>query len=607
MRGSSYIPLPKTLQFKKAIINVKNIKDECFKWAVTSAIYPVEKNSTRLSKYVENSKKFDWSDINFPASLRDVDKFERQNPSVSINVFGYEKEVYPLRISKRANEETVNLLLISEGENQHYCWIKNISRLLNSQVSKHKTKRFFCLRCLNSFHTNESLQKHDMYCSNNDAVRIVLPEEENNSLSFKNYNRSLRVPFVVYADFEAFTEKLDNDGIQTDNNTSYTIQYEKHSPSGFCYYIKCSFDKSYDKLVRYTKRSEDEEVSQIFVNRLEKDIREIYNEFKFSKKMILTEEDKNNFKKATHCHICDRELGRDRVRDHCHLSGKFRGAAHNDCNINYKDPKFFPVIFHNLSGYDSHLFIKNLGVTEGNISCIPINEEKYISFTKKIVVGAFINEEKKIIEIKRDIRFIDSFRFMSSSLASLTDNLDEFPILSKYCKGRKLELLRKKGVYPYEYMDRLEKLNDKTLPPIDKFYSKLNDEGISQEDYDHAQRVWEQFNIKTMREYHNLYSISDVLLLADVFENFRNVCLKNYKLDPAWYYTSPGIAWDAALKMTRVELELLNRSGYATHVRERNQRRNLYHLSKIRESKQSIYGRRLRSQLSLEIYYLFGC
>ena len=122
LSGSSYIPLPKVLQLKRAIINVKNTKDnECFKWAVTSAIYPSKENAERLSKYVENSMKFDWSGINFPASLGDVDKFERQNPSVSINVFGYEREVYPLRISKRANEETVNLLLISEGENQHYC------------------------------------------------------------------------------------------------------------------------------------------------------------------------------------------------------------------------------------------------------------------------------------------------------------------------------------------------------------------------------------------------------------------------------------------------------------------------------------------------------
>ena len=117
LSGSSYIPLPKHLQTKKAIINVQNKNDnQCFKWAITSAIYPVEKNTERLTKYVENSKNLNWDGINFPASLRDVDKFEKLNPTVTVNVFGYEKDIYPLRISKKANPSTVNLLLISEGE-----------------------------------------------------------------------------------------------------------------------------------------------------------------------------------------------------------------------------------------------------------------------------------------------------------------------------------------------------------------------------------------------------------------------------------------------------------------------------------------------------------
>ena len=557
LSGSSYIPLPKVLQSKGAIINVLNKKDnECFKWAVTSALYPAEKHPERQTKYIENSEKFNWDGINFPASFKDIDNFEKLNPSVSVNVFGYEKEVYPLRITKKANDKTVNLLLISKGENQHYCWIKNMSRLLTSQISKHRTRRFYCLRCLNSFYTAESLEKHDLYCSNHDVVKVELPNEENNTLSFNNYNKSMRVPFVVYADFEAFTQKLDDDKPR-DNNSSYTAQYEKHSPSGFCYYIKCSFDESYDQKVMYTKRSEDEDVSQIFVERLEYDIRRLYHRYyKFPKKMFLTEEDLDKFDKATKCHICDKPLGKDRVRDHCHLTGKFRGAAHNGCNINYKIPKFFPVIFHNLSGYDSHLFIKNLGTTGGNISCIPNNDEKYMSFTKQIIVDTF-NKDGKDIDVKRDIRFIDSFKFMACGLSSLVDNLDEYPILSKHFEGRQLELLGRKGVYPYEYMDRLSKLAEKQLPPINRFYSHLSDEGISEDDYQHAQNVWEEFKIKSMRGYHDLYLESDVLLLADVFENFRNVCLKNYKLDPAWYFTSPGIAWDAALKMTGVELELL--------------------------------------------------
>jgi hypothetical protein len=128
---------------------------------------------------------------------------------------------------------------------------------------------------------------------------------------------------------------------------------------------------------------------------------------------------------------------------------------------------------------------------------------------------------------------------------------------SKY-SGKQLDLLLRKGVYPYDYVDCIAKLEETSLPPKDSFYSRLNDSGITDEDYEHAQTVWKEFGCKTFRDYHDLYNVSDVLLLADVFENFRDVCIKHYKLDPAWYYTSPGLAWDAMLKLTDVKLELLS-------------------------------------------------
>ena len=125
--------------------------------------------------------------------------------------------------------------------------------------------------------------------------------------------------------------------------------------------------------------------------------------------MIFTKEDAKNYNAATICHICGGELGKDKVRDHCHLRGNFRGAAHNECNLNYKIPKFFPVVFHNLTVYDSHLFVKKLrGELGEKINCIPCNEEKYISFSRDVVVGKFINEEGKEVLVKHELRFIDS-------------------------------------------------------------------------------------------------------------------------------------------------------------------------------------------------------
>ena len=123
------------------------------------------------------------------------------------------------------------------------------------------------------------------------------------------------------------------------------------------------------------------------------------------------------------CHICNEELGEDRVRDHCHLSGKFIGAAHEISNLNYTVPQFFPAVFHNLSGCDSHLFIKTLGNSEGDISCIPNNEENNISFTKQVIVDKFVNKERKEVNVKRELRLIDILRFMGSSLDMLSSNL----------------------------------------------------------------------------------------------------------------------------------------------------------------------------------------
>ena len=180
----------------------------------------------------------------------------------------------------------------------------------------------------------------------------------------------------------------------------------------------------------------------------------------------------------------------------------------------------------------------------GNINCIPNNEERYISFTKKIQVGSYTTKEGETKPLKHQIRFIDSFKFMATSQDKLVNNLpkDAFNNIKRYYADDKLSLLTRKGVYPYEYMNSPEKLKETKLPLREAFYSRLNDEDISDENDTHAQKVWETFEMKNLEDYHNLYNRVDVLLLADVFESFRDICIKNYKLDPAHYYTAPGLA-----------------------------------------------------------------
>ena len=149
---------------------------------------------------------------------------------------------------------------------------------------------------------------------------------------------------------------------------------------------------------------------------------------------------------------------------------------------------------------------------------------------------------------------------MSTSLNKLVNNLPETALknVGKYYTGDKLDLIKRKGVYPYEYMDSVERFKETKLPMKESFYSSLNDNHISDEDYEHAKKVWDAFEMKSLKDYHELYNETDVLLLTDVFENFRDICVTNYDLDPAHYYTAPGLAWDACLKITEVKLELLS-------------------------------------------------
>ena len=176
--GSSYIELPESLANKNAIINLKNTDNKCFMWAVTRALHPAKDNSERIdSKLIKSTENFNWDGITFPVDLKQIDRFEKQNDNLSINIFGYVNSVYPLRISKFDREKQVDLLLVSDEDKQHYCLIKSMSRLLSMQTSKHKEKCFICRRCLNSFNSEGSLAKHTDYCSSHEAIKIEMPQE----------------------------------------------------------------------------------------------------------------------------------------------------------------------------------------------------------------------------------------------------------------------------------------------------------------------------------------------------------------------------------------------------------------------------------------------
>ena len=246
--------------------------------------------------------------------------------------------------------------------------------------------------------------------------------------------------------------------------------------------------------------------------------------------------------RADPCYICNKKDS-EKIPDH-DLSGKYRGASCLGCK---GKTKIIPVFFHNGSNYDFHFLIEELMKHEdqyNKVQVLPKNSEEYIS----IDYGSFQNK----------LRFLDSYRFLLKSLSGVAESLDSFPILEKEFH-RDVSLLKQKGFYPYEYIDSIERLQEKELPGKEKFYSTLTGKTITDTEYSHAQKVWETFDCNTLLDYHNLYLKTDVLLLADSFEKYRSFFLEHHQVDPCHCYSAPGLTWECGLKYTGIELELLDR------------------------------------------------
>lgn len=595
--ASSYVKTPKGLRSRRAIVNVKNDDDNmCFKWAILSALYPRTKNPQRIQNYRQYEDELNFDSIEFPVKLTDIDKFVKQNSEISINVYIYEDKcdrITPLRVSSEIKKHHIHLLMITKQgysyfprcedrttagyirgaiENEyldtHYCWIKDLSRCVNRQLSKHEHKTYICDRCLNCFSTMDRLDRHSINCMN--ECKIEMPSDDMNWLYFKNHEYQLKAPFIIYADTEAFLRVIDVeeqrrifgskqvDGEEIRN----TEAIQEHHVFSVGYYFKCKFD---DSKSFYAHSGDSEDCIGWFMNELTMLAQAAAEMLEINVPMDkLTDEQERTFSDPNAiCFICKQPFeGKKlkRVRDHCHYTGTYRGVSHNECNLMYQESRTIPVVMHNLSGYDAHMLIRKLATDiTGELSIIPNNNEQYISFTKTVWESTCDRDIREKIKLK----FIDSTRFMPDSLANLASLIPSekkrilYSECGKYYSPEQISMLERKGVFPYDYVDSYERLYETALPTRNDFYSKLYEEHISADEYKFACNVWNKFDIKTLREYSDLYLKTDVLLLADVFEQFRETCLDIYKLDPAHYYTSPGLSFDAMLKYTNIQIELL--------------------------------------------------
>ena len=243
INAGSYIELPQALKNKKAIINMKNQDDKCFMWSVLRALNLKDKNNERIDNELKSKVDIlNMQGIQYPVDFRGIDRFESQNPEISITVLGYNKDerVYTLKVSEYTGcKHDIVLLLIKDGKKSHYCLVKNLSALLASQINNHKGTSNICLNCINGFKSKDSLNKHKEYCYNNECVNIMMPPPKT-FLKFDKFRFSERAPFVIYADFESFIKPMDS--CDPDPNKSYTKKYQKHKPSSFSYYIKSLYE-----------------------------------------------------------------------------------------------------------------------------------------------------------------------------------------------------------------------------------------------------------------------------------------------------------------------------------------------------------------------------
>ena len=533
--GDNQLPVP--YNKKRSITHVKNRSDnKCFVYAVLASLYPCKTNKTRAGQY--DLTKVDTSMLTYPVPLSLIPKFESAN-RISINVYTLKKgrggltpECIFLSSLGSAGLKHVNLLLYMD----HYYCINNMSGFLPSYK---RDKAFQCNVCLLTFKKESSLKQHACV----DSFVEKMPTLTNNYLYFKRFDKQRQAEFMYYVDIETASMQVKGAG-GTEGSKSERTGVHVPIAAG-CLRVCRASEFSWKTPMIF----HGEDCVRQLLDFLLEDLSDIDDIQKNRKKPLVwrSEEERLGHERATVCYLCKLAFMEDKNADHCHLTGNFLGSACTACNLHHTSmngPKA-TVVAHNLTGFDSHFFIRELDTLDPkDIDLIARNSEKLISFKVK------------------GLTFIDSLSFLQSSLSNLVDIYMEKGA-SLFVNTRNLTksheefmLITRKGVFPYEHITSLDTLLETQLPPQSAFFSSLSNSHISDSDYAHALNVWKVFGCQTLKDYTHLYLKSDIALLADVFEEFRRNIRHYYGLDPAFYYTIPGLTMDAALKMSGAAVEL---------------------------------------------------
>ena len=573
LKGSSAtLEVPKWIADKRCTVNILNNDSKCFLWCCLAERFKhLEKN--HLNRTKTWAKYLDQVDIEgeeWPMELQNIPKFEAKN-NFLINVFAYDVDyeviengtvdgylqetphIFPIYSSKCTDDTAtvVNMIYIQDKNGWgHYIRINNMSPLAKSSSNKNGT--YVCVRCLHAFKNEDNLKKHRNDCIQFKLQSTAFPKDD--YLSHKAYRKSVESPLYLSVDFECNLEKNKNNF----NPGQSTNIVSKHVPCGYAIQVVTDVDAYKCETIVYRGK----DCVQHFIKTVNNLRHQFDPLFRLKTPMKMTTDQVRAHNTATICYICKESMTKgkkmDKVRDHCHYTGKYEGAAHTQCNIQRQvDREHMNVICHNMTRYDGHIFIAELCKQETrlwNVSVIPKTLDTYSAITT------------------RNLKFLDLYQHLSHSMEEMVDNLtakgttfDQLHyvkklIQDKYNFGdttRKIKLLSRKGVYPYSYMDSEEKFDETTLPTRDSFHNDLTDDPINDEDWAHIHEIWEEFELETLGDLHDLYVQSDVVLLADVFQKYRKIALSTYGLEPLNFYSLPGLSFEACLKLTKVKLQYL--------------------------------------------------
>ena len=397
------------------------------------------------------------------------------------------------------------------------------------------------------------------------------------TLSFKNWHKTFKCPFVVYADLEAFDVKTEDFDLAAEQMQSglnsggaSTTVIENQYPCSFGV-VLVDVRLGHVKMEKFYRG---DDCIAVLMNTLRSWVRWADTErqrFRFLN-MSKTRKQEMLQNWMEPCCICHKSFSgelhdssEEKVVHHCHVTGKIFGVAHNSCNLKVTVGSFLPVFFHNLSRYDAHHIVKYLKLEDNEqLSAISRTEETFISFSVHVPVRSYINKAGVEKTVRHEIRFLDSINFMASSLDALAKTLQDSDLKLlrhrfQHFNDNEFKKIRAKGIFPYSFLDSKEKFQAALPEYGEEWRNTLTGKiDVTPEMYSQGVEMYQLLECRYFGDYHDAYLQIDVYLLADVFELFRTVCISVYRLDPAYFYSAPNLSWDAMLVTTEVQLSLLD-------------------------------------------------